>query len=92
MRITSSNISELDGYPFIRFIVHVSYPPPPSTPSNAVLPSVDTITINYNAALNCPAGMMASGGTLPAFVSVTDNATVRLVGRLPETKTNPPVT
>jgi hypothetical protein len=52
--ITAANIDELDGYAFIRFVVNVSFPPPPTTPQNAILPSVDRITINYNAALNCP--------------------------------------
>jgi hypothetical protein len=52
--ITAANISELDGYAFIRFVANVSYPAPPTTPSNAILPSVDTISIFYDAALNCP--------------------------------------
>ena len=30
--ITAANLDELDGYAFIRFIVNVSYPPPPMTP------------------------------------------------------------
>ena len=50
--ITAANIDELDGYPFIKFVVDVSFPSPPTTPSTAILPSVDTITINYIGA--CP--------------------------------------
>jgi hypothetical protein len=52
--ITAANISELDGYAFIRFVVNVGFPPPPTTAPNAILPSVDRIQIFYNAALNCP--------------------------------------
>ncbi len=52
--ILAASINELDGYPFIRFRVHVSYPAPPATPSNATLPSVNDITINYDTAPNCP--------------------------------------
>jgi hypothetical protein len=52
--ITASNIDELDGYAFVRFVVNVTYPAPPATPSNAILPSVKTITINFSAAVNCP--------------------------------------
>ena len=45
--ITAANIDELDGYAFIWFVVDVAFPAPPVTPTTAVLPSVDTITINY---------------------------------------------
>ena len=45
--ITAANLSELDGYSFIEFIVDFSYPAPPATPANAILPSVDSITINF---------------------------------------------
>ena len=51
--ITAANIDELDGYPFIKFVVEMSFPPPPTTPVNAVLPSVDSITINFGAQA-CP--------------------------------------
>jgi hypothetical protein len=50
--ITAANIDELDGYAFIKFVVDVSFPSPPMTPLTAILPSVDTITINYIG--SCP--------------------------------------
>jgi hypothetical protein len=51
--ITAANAAtELDGYRFIRFRVRITYPTPPSTPSNAILPSVDSISIGYT--VNCP--------------------------------------
>ena len=52
--ITAANLDELDGYPFIEFIVDISFPGPPTTPSNATLPSVDSITINMNTQQTCP--------------------------------------
>jgi hypothetical protein len=45
--ITAANLSELDGYAFIEFIVDFSFPAPPATPATATLPSVDSITINF---------------------------------------------
>jgi hypothetical protein len=51
--ITAANLDELDGYPFIRFVVIASYPAPPATPVTATLPSVDSITINFSGA-TCP--------------------------------------
>jgi hypothetical protein len=54
MPITAATLDELDGYAFIEFIVDISYPAPPATPSNAILPSVDSITINLNAQPPCP--------------------------------------
>jgi hypothetical protein len=44
--ITSANLNELDGYAFIAFVVDFSFPAPPATPANAILPSVNSITIN----------------------------------------------
>jgi hypothetical protein len=52
--ITAANLSELDGYAFIRFVVTVSYPAPPATSPGAILPSVDAIFIGFTAPLNCP--------------------------------------
>jgi hypothetical protein len=51
--ITAANLDELDGYAFIRFVVDVSYPPPPTTPANAILPSVDMITIQFSSPVDC---------------------------------------
>ena len=52
--ITAANLDELDGYPFIEFIAELSYPAPPATASTATLPSVDSITINFDAEPPCP--------------------------------------
>ena len=52
--ITPANLDELDGYPFIKWIVEMSYAAPPTTPFSAVLPSVDSITINFNGQQPCP--------------------------------------
>ncbi len=52
--ILAANISELDGYPLIRFRVRVTFPPPPTTSPSAILPSVNDITINYDTAPGCP--------------------------------------
>jgi Bacterial Ig-like domain len=52
--ITAANLDELDGFAFIQFIVDIQFPPPPTTPTNAILPSVDSITINLNAQPTCP--------------------------------------
>ena len=51
--ITAANLDELDGYPFIRFFVDFTYPAPPLPPPTAILPSVDSITINFSAP-TCP--------------------------------------
>ena len=51
--ITAANLDELDGYAFIEFIVDFTYPAPPMTPPSAILPSVDSITINFSAP-SCP--------------------------------------
>ena len=51
--ITAANAAtELDGYRFIRFRIRITYPTPPATASTAILPSVDSIAINYT--VNCP--------------------------------------
>ncbi len=52
--ITAANLDELDGYPFIEFIVDIAYAAPPLTPPSAILPSVDSITINFGAPAPCP--------------------------------------
>lgn len=52
--ITAANLDELDGYPFIRFVVAFSVPTNPPAPANAVLPSVDSIAINFSAQQPCP--------------------------------------
>jgi hypothetical protein len=52
--ITAANLDELDGYPFIRFVVVFSVPTNPPAPANAVLPSVDSIAINFSAQTACP--------------------------------------
>ena len=51
--ITAANLDELDGYAFIEFIVDFAYAAPPTTPPSAILPSVDSITINFSAP-SCP--------------------------------------
>ncbi len=52
--ITAATLDALDGYRFIRFKVTITYPAPPATPANAILPSVEDITISYNIAPTCP--------------------------------------
>jgi hypothetical protein len=52
--ITAANLDELDGYPFIEFIVDISFPGPPTTSPGNTLPSVDSITINLNTQQPCP--------------------------------------
>jgi hypothetical protein len=52
--ITPANIDELDGYSFIRWFIDLSYAAPPATPIGATLPSVDSITINFNGQQPCP--------------------------------------
>jgi hypothetical protein len=44
--------TELDGYRFIRVRVSVTYPSPPTTPTSAILPSVDSFSISYT--VPCP--------------------------------------
>jgi Bacterial Ig-like domain len=52
--ITAANLDELDGYPFIEFVVDIFFPGPPGTSPSATLPSVDSITINFDTAQACP--------------------------------------
>ncbi|HYC77563.1 MAG TPA: Ig-like domain-containing protein [Planctomycetota bacterium] len=48
-KITAANAAtELDGYRYIRFRASVTYPSPPTTTPTTPLPSIDSITINFN--------------------------------------------
>ncbi len=52
--VPGSQISQLNGYRFIRFLIEFTYPPPPVSTPTSVLPSIDEIRIRY-AIPNCPA-------------------------------------
>ncbi len=46
--VLASEIGQLNGFRFIRFVVEISYPLPPLSTPTSILPSVDEIRIRYS--------------------------------------------